>query len=83
MKDFIKFPFSVSEKVVDSNSAYYTGCSCWIYKKCCGLLGQLKANPDSYCRRYLINVCPVADRKCAEWFLMTNLSLKQSAHFYT
>ena len=51
LKDSGKYPFSVYRKVAGSNSIYCTGSLCWIHKKCTGIIGRLKPNPDYCCSR--------------------------------
>ena len=41
-----KIPCSVCRKGVGSNSIYCAGCSHWVHKKCSGVIGSLKSNPD-------------------------------------
>ena len=68
-KDSGKFPCGVCRKGVCSNSVFYSGCSCWVHKKCSGLKGKLKANPDVRCGRCLGNARPIDSRPCTEWLL--------------
>ena len=51
LKDSGKYPCSVCRKGVDSNSIYCAGCSHWVHKKCSGVIGSLKSNPDYRCSR--------------------------------
>ena len=46
LKDSGKYPCSVG-----SNSIYCAGCSHWVHKKCSGVIGSLKLNPDYRCSR--------------------------------
>ena len=46
LKDSGKYPCSVCRKGVGSNSIYCAGCSHWVHKKCSGVIGSLKSNPD-------------------------------------
>ena len=46
-----KYPYSDCRKGVGSNSIYCTGYLHWVQKKCSGVIGRLKPNPDySYSR---------------------------------
>ena len=51
LKDPGKHPCSVCRKGIDSNSIYCTGCLHWVHKKCYGVIGKLKSNPDYRCNR--------------------------------
>ena len=51
LKNSGKYPCSVCRKGVGSNSIYCTGCLHWVPKKCSGIIGKLKSNPDYRCRR--------------------------------
>ena len=52
LKNSGKYPCNVCRKGIDSNSVYCTGCLHWVHKKCCGVIGKLKPNPDYRC-----NIC--------------------------
>ena len=51
LKDSGEYPCSVCRKGVGSNSIYCAGCSHWVHKKCSGVTGSLKSNPDYRCSR--------------------------------
>ena len=51
LKDSGKYPCNVCRKGVSSNSIYCAGCSHWVHKKCSGVIGSLKSNPDCCCSR--------------------------------
>ena len=51
LKDSGEYPCSVCRKGVGSNSIYCAGCSHWVHKKCSGVIGRLKSNPDYRCSR--------------------------------
>ena len=51
LKESGKYSFSVCRKGDVSKFIYCTGCLCWVYKKCSGVIGRLKLNPDYRCSR--------------------------------
>ena len=59
LKDSGKYPCSVCRKGVGSNSFYCAGCSHWVHKKCSGVIGSLKSNPDYHCSRYKGTARPI------------------------
>ena len=52
LKDSGEYPCSVCRKGVGSNSIYCAGCSHWVHKKCSGVTGSLKSNPDYRCNNF-------------------------------
>ena len=67
LKDSGKYPCSVCRKGVDSNSIYCTGCLHWVHKKCSGVIGKLKPNPDYRCIRCKGNTRTTDGRPYNEW----------------
>ena len=59
LKDSGKYSCSVCRKGVGSNSIYCAGCSHWVHKKCSGVIGILKSNPDYRCSRCKGTACPI------------------------
>ena len=70
LKDSGKYPCSVCRKGVGSNSIYCAGCSHWVHKKCSGVIGSLKSNPDYRCSRCKGTARPIDGRPHNEWLLM-------------
>ena len=48
-----KDPCGVCQKGVGSNAIFCGGCLCWIHKKCSGIKGPLRPDPDFRCGRCL------------------------------
>ena len=59
LKDSGEYPCSVCRKGVGSNSIYCAGCSHWVHKKCSGVTGSLKSNPDYRCSRWKGTARPI------------------------
>ena len=74
LKDSGKYPCSVCRKGVGSNSIYCAGCSHWVHKKCSGVIGSLKSNPDYRCSRCKGTARPIDGRPHMNGFLC-NLSV--------
>ena len=70
LKDSGEYPCSVCRKGVGSNSIYCAGCSHWVHKKCSGVTGSLKSNPDYRCSRCKGTARPIDGRPHNEWLLM-------------
>ena len=70
LKDSGEYLCSVCRKGVGSNSIYCAGCSHWVYKKCSGVTGSLKSNPDYRCSRCKGTARPIDGRPHNEWLLM-------------
>ena len=70
LKDSGTYPCSVCRKGVGSNSIYCAGCSHWVHKKCSGVIGSLKSNPDYHCGRCKGTARPIDGRPHNEWLLM-------------
>ena len=68
LKDSGEYPCSVCRKGVGSNSIYCVGCSHWVHKRCSGVTGSLKSNPDYRCSRCKGTARPIDGRH--EWLLM-------------
>ena len=75
LKDSGEYPCSVCRKGVGSNSIYCAGCSHWVHKKCSGVIGSLKSNPDYRCIRCKGTARPIDGRPHNEWLLMQNKKL--------
>ena len=75
LKDSGKYPCSVCRKGVGSNSIYCAGCSHWVHKKCSGVIGSLKSNPDYRCTRCKGTARPIDGRPHNEWLLMQDKKL--------
>ena len=66
-----KDPCGVCRKGVGSNSIRCTGCSHWIHKKCSGISGRLKDDPNFRCKQCLglarpIDPCPFVSMTLGE-----------------
>ena len=46
-----KYPYGVCLTGVGANSIYCRGCFHWVHKRCSGLPGGLKEDPDYHCTR--------------------------------
>ena len=75
LKDSGEYPCSVCRKGVGSNSIYCAGCSHWVHKKCSGVTGSLKSNPDYHCSRCKGTARPIDGRPHNEWLLMQDKKL--------
>ena len=75
LKDSGEYPCSVCRKGVGSNSIYCAGCSHWVHKKCSGVTGSLKSNPDYRCSRCKGTARPIDRRPHNEWLLMQDKKL--------
>ena len=75
LKDSGEYPCSVRRKGVGSNSIYCAGCSHWVHKKCSGVTGSLKSNPDYRCSRCKGTARPIDGRPHNEWLLMQDKKL--------
>ena len=51
MKRSGKYPCGVCLTGVGANSIYCSGCSYWVHKKCSGISGSLRENPEYRCSR--------------------------------
>ena len=67
LRDSGKYPCSVCRKGVGSNSIYCSGCLHWVHKKCSGIIGKLKPNPDYRCNRCKSTVRTIDGRPYNEW----------------
>ena len=56
-------------------SVYCAGCSHWVHKKCSGVTGSLKSNPDYRCSRCKGTARPIDGRARNEWLLMQDKKL--------
>ena len=74
LKDSGEYPCSVSRKGVGSNSVYCTRSLHWIPKKCSGVFGRLKLNPD-YCSRCKGTALTTDRRPYNEWLLVQDKKL--------
>ena len=71
----LKDSCSVCRKGVGSNSIYCAGCSHWVHKKCSGVIGSLKSNPDYRCSRCKGTARPIDGRPHNELLLMQDKKL--------
>ena len=51
LKDSGKYPCAVCRQGVGSNAIFCHFCDHWVHKKCSGIEGKLKADPEFTCRR--------------------------------
>ena len=75
LKDSGKYPCSVCRKGVGSNSIYCTGCLHWVHKKCGGVVGRLKPNPDYRCSRCKGTARTIDGRPYNEWLFVQDKKL--------
>ena len=61
-----KDPCCVCQKGVGSNAIFCGGCLCWIHKKCSGIKGPLRPDPDFRCARCLGKAWPIDGRTVKE-----------------
>ena len=61
-----KDPCGVCQKGVGSNAIFCGGCLCWIHKKCSGIKGPLRPDPDFRCARCLGKARPIDGRTVKE-----------------
>ena len=61
-----KDPCGVCQKGVGSNAIFCVGCLCWIHKKCSGIKGPLRPDPDFRCARCLGKARPIDGRTVKE-----------------
>ena len=61
-----KDPCGVCQKGVGSNAIFCGGCLCWIHKKCSGIKGPLRPDPDFMCARCLGKARPIDGRTVKE-----------------
>ena len=61
-----KDPCGVCQKGVGSNAIFCGGCLCWIHKKCSGIKGPLRPDPDFRCARCLGMAWPIDGRTVKE-----------------
>ena len=53
----------------------FFGCAHWVHKKCSGVIGSLKSNPDYRCSRCKGTARPIDRRPHNEWLLMQDKKL--------
>ena len=70
-----RLEIGVCRKGVGSNSIYCAGCSHWVHKKCSGVTGSIKSNPDHRCSRCKGTARPIDGRPHNEWLLMQDKKL--------
>ena len=61
-----KDPCGVCQKGVGSNAIFCGGCLCWIHKKCSGIKGPLRPDPDFRCTPCLGKARPIDGRTLKE-----------------
>ena len=54
-----KEPFGLCHNGVGSNAFFCGGCLCWIHKRCSGIKGPLRPDPDFRCARCLGKAWPI------------------------
>ena len=74
LKDSGEYPSVFAEKVL-AVTIYCAGCSHWVHKKCSGVIGSLKSNPDNRCSRCKGTARPIDGRPHNEWLLMQDKKL--------
>ena len=67
LKDSGKYPCSVCRKSVGSYSIYCDKCVDWAHKKCSGIIGRLKPNPNDRCNRCKGTARTIDRRPYNEW----------------
>ena len=82
LKDSGKCPCNVCRKGVGSNSMECAGCSHWVHKKCSGVIGSLKSNPDYRCSRCKGTARPIDRRPHNKWLLMQDKKLDVVDSFF-
>ena len=75
LKDSGKYPCSVCRKGVGSNTIYCNGCLHWVLKKCSGVIGRLKPNPDYRCSRCKGTARTIDGRPYNEWLFVHDKKL--------
>ena len=81
LKDSGKYPCGVCRKGVGNNSIYCSGCSHWVHKKCSGLAGTLRCNPEYRCSRCGGVARPIDGRPNTKWTLNGDSELDMVDHF--
>ena len=61
-----KYPCAVCLKGVGTNSIFCGGCSSWVHKKCSGVPGPLKPDPNFRCKRCTGQARPIDGRPLTE-----------------
>ena len=59
LKDSGKYPCAVCRMGTGSNSILCNGCNFWVHKKCSGIKGKLKPDPEFLCSRCLGTAKPI------------------------
>ena len=59
LKDSGKYPCAVCRMGTGSNSILCNGCKFWVHKKCSGIKGKLKPDPEFLCSRCLGTAKPI------------------------
>ena len=75
LKDSGKYSCSGCRKGVGSNSIYCAGCAHWVHKKCSGVIGSLKSNPNYHCSRCKGTARPIDGKPRNELLLMQDKKL--------
>ena len=76
-----KYPCGVCQSGVgSSNAIFYGGCKRWVHKKCSGIHGPLRPDPEFRCARCLGTARAIDEREVSELRLETkSLKLSQSS----
>ena len=73
LKDSGKYPYCVCRKGAGNKFIYFTGCLHWVHKKCSGVNGMLKLNPDYRCNRCTVRTTD--GRPYNEWSFVQDKEL--------
>ena len=80
LQKFGKNSCGVCQKGVGSNAIPCGGCLCWIHKKCKGIKGPLRLNPDFRCTRCLGTARPI-DVRTVKWVKVDEEKLEAVSEF--
>ena len=83
LKDSGKYPCSVCRKSVGSYSIYCDKCVDWAHKKCSGIIGRLKPNPNDRCNRCKGTARTIDRRPYNEWLYEQDKKLDLIDSFFT
>ena len=62
-----KYPCGVCQSGVGSSNAIFCGsCKCWVHKKCSGIKGPLRPDPEFRCARCLGTAQAISEREVSE-----------------
>ena len=66
LKDSGQYPCAVCRNGVRCNAIQCSLCTLWVHKKCSGISGKLKPDPNYQCKRCLGQARPLDGRPCSE-----------------